>query len=115
MSFKAGTDDLRNSPSVAVIEYFLGKGYKILIYDNNVQLSRLTGKNRAYIDRHLPYLSNLLVENVEDLLEISEIIIINKEDIFTTLLNEVSDKIIIDLVRLNENLLFKSNYHGINW
>jgi GDP-mannose 6-dehydrogenase len=116
LSFKAGTDDLRNSPSVAVVEYFLREGYEILIYDKNVHISRLTGMNKEYIDNHLPYLSNLLVKSVDDLLETSEvIIIINKEDEFSTLLNDVSDKIIIDLVRLNENLLCKSNYHGINW
>jgi len=87
-----------------------------LIYDKNVHISTLTGTNKGYIDKHLPYLSNLLVESADDLLETSEVIIIvNKEDEFTTLLNDVNDKIIIDLVRLNENLLCKSNYHGINW
>jgi len=116
LSFKAGTDDLRNSPSVTVIENLIGKGYDIAIYDKNVHLSHLTGTNKEYIDKHLPHISTLLVENAENMLNTAEvIIIINKEKEFEDMLTNVQNKMIIDLVRLNEDILDKPNYQGINW
>lgn len=117
LSFKAGTDDLRNSPAVILIETLLGKGYDIKIFDDNVQQSRLLGKNKEFIDIHIPHLSNLFVEKAADIIDFSDIIIIaTKEKLFKEILCEASNnKIIIDLVRLDEELLKKENYFGINW
>jgi GDP-mannose 6-dehydrogenase len=61
LSFKAGTDDLRESPMVELVETLLGSGCEVKIFDPNVMLSRLRGRNLAYVDRHLPHLANLLV------------------------------------------------------
>lgn len=116
LSFKEGTDDLRNSPAVTVIEALLGKGCDIKIYDKNVNLTMLTGTNKEFIDWKIPHLSSLLVNDPSILLNESEVIVINtREPEFVNLLNGVNDKIIIDLVRLDESLLSKKNYLGINW
>jgi GDP-mannose 6-dehydrogenase len=117
LSFKAGTDDLRNSPAVTVIETLLGKGYDIMIYDKNVQLSRLTGTNKEYIDAHIPHLSKLMVDDINQLVSRNEIIIVNnkEEDYNQALAINDKDKIIIDLVRLNEKVRSKKQYVGINW
>lgn len=117
LSFKAGTDDLRNSPAVTIVETLLGKGFEILIYDHNVQLSQLTGTNKAYIDARIPHLSKLMIDDIEMLLQNSQIIIVNnKEKIYTdALLHLTDDKPIIDLARLDDQIRNKLNYKGINW
>jgi GDP-mannose 6-dehydrogenase len=116
LSFKAGTDDLRNSPSVTVIESLLGKGCDILIYDKNINISRLTGTNKEFIDKKIPHLSKLLVEDIESLITQCEVLIVNtKEKEFIQYLSKLEDKVIIDMVRLDEKMLTKQNYKGINW
>ncbi|MCH6257897.1 nucleotide sugar dehydrogenase [Puniceicoccaceae bacterium K14] len=69
LAFKKGTDDLRESPLVELAERMLGKGYQLNIYDSHVQINRLVGKNKAYIDAHFPHLARLMCENPIDLLE----------------------------------------------
>ena len=116
LSFKAGTDDLRNSPAVTVIERLIGKGCDISIYDKNINLSLLTGTNKEFIDQKIPHLSSLLVNSTEEIIEKCDVIVVNnKENEFTEILNNVNNKIIIDMVRLGENFLGKQNYTGINW
>jgi GDP-mannose 6-dehydrogenase len=117
LSFKAGTDDLRNSPAVALIETLLGKGYEIAIYDQNVHLSNLTGTNKEYIDTHIPHLSRLMKAQISDLMKESEIIIVNnKEKEYIDILTNVEwEHPIIDMVRLPQEIREKKNYKGINW
>jgi GDP-mannose 6-dehydrogenase len=76
LSFKAGTDDLRESPLVILVETLLGRGFDIKIFDPGVSVSRLRGRNRAYIDRHLPHLAALLVESPRDLYEHGSLIVL---------------------------------------
>jgi GDP-mannose 6-dehydrogenase len=116
LSFKAGTDDLRNSPAVILIEALLGKGCDIKIYDKNINLSMLTGTNKEYINARIPHLATLLTADASQLINNCDVIIINtKEPEFPDLVKDISDKVIIDFVRLDEILLAKKNYHGINW
>ena len=116
LSFKAGTDDLRNSPAVRVIEALLGKGADISIYDKNVNTTVLTGTNKDYIDARIPHLSKLLVSDLDKLIEESDVLVVNtKESEFAEKLKAVNDKIIIDFVRLGEEFLSIPNYTGINW
>jgi GDP-mannose 6-dehydrogenase len=116
LSFKAGTDDLRNSPTVSIIEALLGKGCDIVIYDKNINIAMLTGTNKEYIDSRIPHLSNLLVSDPAELINDCDIIVINtKEPEFVKLVSDLDNKIIIDFVRLNEAIISKSNYIGINW
>jgi GDP-mannose 6-dehydrogenase len=116
LSFKAGTDDLRNSPTVSIIEALLGKGCKLGIYDKNINLAMLTGTNKDYIDSRIPHLSNLLVKDAEKLVKESDVVVVNtKETEFFNLVQGVDNKLIIDFVRLDESLITKGNYIGINW
>lgn len=116
LSFKAGTDDLRNSPAVSVIEALLGKGCDITIYDKNINLAVLTGTNKEYINSRIPHLSSLLVNDPVSLIDESDVIIINtKEQEFSSLTEKMKDKIIIDFVRLDESVLTMNSYYGINW
>lgn len=117
LSFKAGTDDLRNSPSVELVETLIGRGFDLSIYDRNIQLAKLTGKNKEYIDKRIPHLSSLLVENLELLIDKSDVIVIsNKEKQFTEAIQSVKGKTIIDLVKVDSPALKEQNtYIGINW
>jgi GDP-mannose 6-dehydrogenase len=116
LSFKPGTDDLRNSPAVRVVETMLGKGASIKIYDSNINLSMLTGTNKDYIDSKIPHLSNLMVPNIDELCENADVIVVNtSEPEFVEKLQSIDNKVIIDFVRLGDQFLNKENYFGINW
>lgn len=118
LSFKAGTDDLRNSPIVDVIEILLGKGFDVRIYDKNVHVSKLTGANKEYILRKIPYVSKFLVDDAQKILEHSDVIVIvNKEDEFCRALDPVPEHTIIyDLVNVDlRNKDKLKNYEGIAW
>lgn len=116
LSFKAGTDDLRNSPAVSVIEALIGKGCDISIYDKNINMAMLTGTNKDFIDSRIPHLSSLLKSDPKEIIRDCDVIVINtKEPEFIKLVNDIDSKIIIDFVRLDDLLLPKSNYFGINW
>jgi len=117
LSFKAGTDDLRNSPIVRVAETLLGRGYDLSIYDHNVRISQLTGQNRAYVEQHIPHLSRLIQARLEDVIDHSEIVILaNPEDEFRDLAAPCNGKTVIDLVRIWERSdRDRSGYEGIAW
>lgn len=116
-AFKSGTDDLRESPVVQLIETLIGKGYNLSVYDSNVHLSSLLGKNKEYINSHIPHIYKLLKEDVNEVIESSDVLIIgNNAKEFAKIVPEIpSDKIIIDLVRVNRELITKDNYIGICW
>jgi len=118
LSFKAGTDDLRNSPIVDILESLLGKGYEVMIFDKNVNISKLIGANRDFIMKKLPAISRNLVDDPSILISNSEVIVVvNNEKEFPNLLSNINDETtIFDLV----NLPFvgrdkKKNYIGLAW
>lgn len=116
LSFKAGTDDLRNSPSVELVEILIGKGFDISIFDMNIHIARLTGKNKEYIESRIPHLAKLLVDDIDQLIASSDVIIIsNKEAQFQDALAKTSGKIIIDMVGIKQDVLRNNTYKGINW
>ncbi len=116
-SFKEGTDDLRESPMVELIEILLGKGYDIKLYDRNVFLSRLLGANKEYITEKIPHISSLMVDTLDELLEDREIIVIgNKDKEFERILTDAgADQKIFDLVRIGDISKAGDNYEGISW
>ena len=114
VSFKAGTDDLRYSPSVELIERLLGKGKIVSVYDKNVSLSKLIGANKSFIEEKLPHISNLLVDTMNELIEQSEVIVIPNSTEEIKNIQIPANKIIIDFSRIKE-LEYHDNYNGLNW
>ncbi|PYQ77127.1 MAG: GDP-mannose dehydrogenase [Acidobacteria bacterium] len=117
-SFKAGTDDLRESPIVILAEQLLGKGLSLCIYDKNVSLAKLVGSNKEYIEKQIPHLSSLLCNAVDEVIEKSEVIVVgNQSPEFADALRKCrADQIIIDLVRLPiYGSLLQADYRGICW
>lgn len=114
LSFKSGTDDMRNSPVVNVIEHLHGKGYEIRIYDRNVSISRLLGKNKSIIAEKLPHLNVMLQDDLEDVTNWAELLVIsNKDEAFKTI-QPKKGQLVYDLARVNgiENC---EGYNGLCW
>jgi GDP-mannose 6-dehydrogenase len=116
-SFKAGTDDLRESPMVEVIERLLGKGYDLRIYDKNVNIAKLIGANKDYILNHIPHISRHMVDTMDDVLAFAETIVIgNGSEEFQGILNRVNDhQVVVDLVRIEKGKRSQDQYDGICW
>jgi GDP-mannose 6-dehydrogenase len=117
-SFKAGTDDLRESPMVILAEALLGKGYTLNIYDRNVSTARLVGANRDYIERQIPHLTTLLNESIERVIDEAEVLIVGNSapEFGDALARSRSDQIVIDLVRLDlDPSTLPAQYRGICW
>lgn len=117
-SFKAGTDDLRESPIVILAEALLGKGYQLCIYDRNVSLARLVGANKDYINKQIPHLSSLLCDSIDDVLDKSEIIVVGNQapEFAEALTRTRPDHIVLDLVRVKtERDQIPGDYRGICW
>ncbi len=115
LSFKKGTDDLRYSPIVDLAENLLGKGFTLSIYDKNVNISKLTGTNKLYIDEHIPHLSELISDDLNAVVENSELIVIShNEPEFKCIDTRFPDKTFIDLVKIKEGIS-AGNYEGICW
>ncbi len=115
LSFKKGTDDLRYSPVVDLAENLLGKGSSLLIYDKNVNISKLTGTNKVYIDKHIPHLSELISDDLDHVVENSEVIVIShNEPEFDCINTRYPDKHFIDLVKIKDGVS-AGNYEGICW
>lgn len=115
-AFKAGTDDLRESPIVDVIEYLIGKGYELKLYDKNVSLAALTGANRDYIMNHIPHISKLMVDSMEEVRDFAETIVVGNGAVeFKDVpLNLKQNQVVIDLVRITEKMS-NNQYQGICW
>lgn len=116
-SFKAGTDDLRESPMVTLIETLVGKGFQLSIYDRDVSLARLFGANKEYIEREIPHISQLMRLSLGDVMRESDVLVIgNKSAEFRDLENHLREgQIVIDLVRLFDGRRSDATYQGICW
>lgn len=117
LTFKPGTDDLRESPYLEVAERLIGKGYRLSIFDSNLQLDKLVGQNKAFVEKHLPHLVALLKPSAEDVLQCAEIVVAGTSArAIEPLLGALStDVAIVDLVRLGDKFLTRRNYYGICW
>jgi GDP-mannose 6-dehydrogenase len=117
-SFKAGTDDLRESPIVILAEALLGKGYSLRIYDRNVSIAKLVGANRDYINTQIPHLSSLLTDTVDEVIQASEVIVVgNGAPEFAEALKRTRPgQTVIDLFRLKvDRKEIPAEYTGICW
>jgi len=118
LSFKVGTDDLRESPMVKLIERLIGKGYSLTIYDEEVSIAKVFGANKKYIETVIPHISTLMSNNMEEVIENSDLIVFgNRNEIGKEILGKIKDnKYIIDFARINLNTKdYEGCYEGICW
>lgn len=120
LSFKAGTDDLRESPTVELIEKLIGKGFNVSIFDREVSLAKLFGSNKRYIETAIPHISSLMKNSIDEMISDSEIIVIGKKEVAykepLSYAIKNNNIYLFDLVRLfNNNEIPKERYEGICW
>jgi GDP-mannose 6-dehydrogenase len=118
LSFKTGTDDLRESPLVLMAEQFIGKGFSLLVYDPEVHLSQLLGANRRFIEQHLPHIGSLLRANIEAVINESDILVVglNERRVFDALKRHVrKDQIVLDLVNIPDRGSLQGAVEGLCW
>jgi len=117
LSFKAGTDDLRESPTVKLLETLLKKGCQVRIYDQKVSSANLIGSNKEYIARHIPHLAKLMVKDIATLTKFAELVVIaNKDEEFARWLNKrPAGLLVLDLVRIVKGIPKDNFYEGLCW
>ncbi len=117
LAFKAGTDDLRESPVVTLCEYLIGKGYSLRIYDPNVSLAAIYGSNKAYIEREIPHIHALMCENLSQLIDESEVVVLaNRDESLASHLHRFrDDQTVIDLARCVSPQNIRGRYIGLYW
>jgi GDP-mannose 6-dehydrogenase len=118
LSFKTGTDDLRESPLVLIAEQFIGKGLSLLVYDPEVHLSRLLGANRRFIEQHVPHIGSLMREEIENVIGESDVVVVGLSDakIFEALARHVrEDQLIVDLVNIPQPRALRGKVMGLCW
>lgn len=118
LAFKAGTDDLRESPNVTLIERLIGKGVRLAIYDREVTQARLIGANREYIEREIPHIWSLMRPSIDEVLSESEVVVIgNGSSEFRDASKVIGDgRIVVDLVRVfGDRQSDGARYEGLCW
>jgi GDP-mannose 6-dehydrogenase len=118
LSFKTGTDDLRESPLVLLAEQFIGKGLSLLVYDPEVHLSRLLGANRRFIEQHVPHIGSLMREDIESVIGESDVLVVGLSDtkIFEALARHVRvDQLVFDLVNIPRREALRGKVTGLCW
>ena len=119
LSFKAGTDDLRESPLVHLIKLLIGEGIKIQIWDRDVSLGRLVGSNRQYIEDVIPHIGSLLCSTLEEVVRNSEAVLIGTRAVDAQTLRGLlrREQAVIDLINLNpsERTKESARHDGICW
>jgi len=118
LSFKTGTDDLRESPLVAVAKRLVGEGCELRIFDPEVQLSRLLGANRSYIEAHIPHIGSLLCEDMHEVIDSSEVILVGLQQPALSAVLQARvrpEHYLIDLVNLPNRDLLRCRYEGACW
>lgn len=118
LSFKTGTDDLRESPLVSLAELLIGKGYQLQIYDPEVHLSRLLGANKSFIERHVPHIGELLRPEIDEVVRGAEVLIMGSsspEVIEAVARTCRDDQVLIDLVKLPDPKVMRATVQGLCW
>ena len=118
LSFKVGTDDLRESPLVLLAEHFIGKGLSLLVYDPEVHLSNLLGANRRFIEQHVPHIGQLLRRDIAEVVAASDVLVVGLNDAATVAaLHEHArpDHLVLDLVGIARRPALRAEYAGLCW
>ncbi len=118
LSFKSGTDDLRESPLVTLAEHFIGKGLDLKIYDPEVNIARLTGANRRYIDESIPHIASLMTDSAEAVIEHGRTLIVGLSDapvMEALYAHNRDDQFVLDLVGIRERDRIRGDYRGACW
>jgi GDP-mannose 6-dehydrogenase len=118
LSFKTGTDDLRESPTVTLAEALLGKGLALRVYDPEVHLSRLLGANKRFIEQHLPHIGSLIEGELREVVDHSDVLVaaIADKRVLAELRERVrEDQLLIDLVRVPEPEAWRCAVRGLCW
>jgi GDP-mannose 6-dehydrogenase len=118
LSFKAGTDDLRESPLVTVAERLIGKGYDLRIYDPEVNLSRLLGANKRYIEGSIPHIGSLMSEDCAEVVRHAEVLVLGlggQQLLSTIAANISSGQVVVDLVGVPPGSLEPASRIGACW
>src|SRR5262245_12871564 len=118
LSFKTGTDDLRESPLVLMAEQFIGKGLSLLVYDPEVHLSRLLGANRRFIEQHIPHIGSLLCADMERVIADTDVRVVGSSD--AKVLNALhclvrADQIVFDLINIPQRASMRAQVEGLCW
>ena len=114
IAFKEGTDDLRYSPAIDLVEKLLGKGKEIFIYDKYVHLSKLIGSNKSFIEEKLPHISSLVISDVDFFVSSCEVLVFPNSSDNLDSIKIPPEKIILDFAR-NKGLMKTENYFGLSW
>jgi GDP-mannose 6-dehydrogenase len=116
-SFKTGTDDLRESPMIEVIERLIGKGYDLRIYDKNVRIASLVGANRDFILNRIPHISRLMVETIDAVLSHAQTVVVGNQDPdFQSVPQRLlKHQVLVDFVRVTNRRSENGTYDGICW
>lgn len=118
LSFKTGTDDLRESPLVSLAEQLIGKGMQLSIFDPEVRLAQLLGANRSFIEKHLPHIGQMLRADIEGVIDESEVLVVGLADqaVFDTLASRCRpDQVVLDLVNLPNCSAIRAKVEGLCW
>ena len=117
LSFKEGTDDLRESPMVQLVEMLIGKGYQLKIYDPIVRLSSIAGANRRYIKKEIPHIASLMTSSLAGLLRDADLVVLGQDSAeWRDQAHRVRpDQVVVDLVRTRARKQIRGVYHGLCW
>lgn len=118
LSFKTGTDDLRESPLVTLAEQLIGKGKWLSIFDPEVHLAQLMGANRSFIEKHLPHIGQMLRPDIEGVIDESEVLVVGLagQTVFDILANRSRpDQVLLDLVNLPNRAAIRAKVEGLCW
>jgi len=118
LSFKTGTDDLRESPLVTIAEHLIGKGLTLLVYDPEVRLSSLLGANRRFIEQHVPHIGSLMRDDLDGMIAESEVLVVGLTEprVFDAIRTRTrADQLVIDLVSIPNRQGISAQYDGLCW
>ena len=118
LSFKAGTDDLRESPLAALDELLGGKGHELSIYHSEVQLTKLLGANKCFIEQRVPHIGQVLASELAEVVAGAELLVLGSSSraVIDALMRRVRPgQVVIDLVRLPGDVVLPAKVQGLCW